>query len=84
MADAKKRTPGAGKEVDEMMQGEVRGFGCFREGEGGLEETVRRDVEWLRGRKVLEGVVIRGLVQDLETGLVRVLDCGEGSGEGKL
>ncbi|KAF2398585.1 carbonate dehydratase, partial [Trichodelitschia bisporula] len=50
--------------------GEIEGleFQPFPE----LEEEVRRDVEWLRGRKVLwPGTVVSGWVYEVETGRVR-------------
>ncbi|KAL9619488.1 MAG: hypothetical protein Q9160_005925 [Pyrenula sp. 1 TL-2023] len=56
----------------EGARGEVEGmqFLGFRAGEE--EEEARRDVEWLRGRKVIgEGVKVSGWVYDVRTGKVK-------------
>ena len=65
--EAKRRTPDAAEDVDG-----VDGYGCFKAEE--FEETIRKDVEKLRGEKVLGGLVVRGLAFDLDDGVVRVVE----------
>ena len=51
---------------------EGRDYGCFT-GER-LEEVVKRDVDLLKGLKVLEGVNVWGMVMDTVSGVVKELD----------
>ena len=71
IADAKNRTPGAAKEIDALASAKG-GFGCIVATE--FEETIRKDVLFLREEKALEGVEIRGLAFDIEEGIVRIVE----------
>jgi len=64
--EGKKRTPGAGGEIEEME---------FRCGPAGrFEEMIREDVGILMGTGGLEGVLVRGMKLDTVTGVVTELD----------
>lgn len=70
-----KDTPDKNANADAAAAGgwiEGRDYGCFTGGR--LEEVVKRDVELLKGLKVLEGVNVWGMVMDTVSGVVKELD----------
>ena len=65
--DALSRNPDAKAEVDK-----VKDYGCFTAET--FEETIKKDVKYLKEQKVLKGLVIRGLAFELDDGVVRVVE----------